>query len=93
MTGTNKKMNFPIMKGIKISEEQAKNWDVQLIRNALDGDSNEDELKGCLKVYNYLFEKITGNFKIFEFIQKTDESLIEYIENHEEFDKVLELIN
>ncbi len=86
-------MNFPILKAIKINEEQNKNWNPKLIRESLEGNSNEDEIKGILKVYNYLFEKITGNYKIFEFIQKTDESIIEYIENHEEFDKVLELIN
>lgn len=50
------------------------------------------ELKGILKVYNLLFSKITTNFRIFEFIQKTDNSIIEFIENHEEFDKAVELV-
>jgi len=50
------------------------------------------QLKGVLKVYNVLFSKITTNFKIFEFIQKTDNSIIEFIESHEEFTKAVELV-
>ena len=60
--------------------------DVKLI------ETNDSELKGILKVYNILFSKITTNFKIFEYIQKTDNSIIEFIENHEEFDKAVELV-
>ncbi len=47
-------MNFPVMKGIKISEEQAKNWDVNLVRNALD--SNGSESKDLLQNFKRLYE-------------------------------------
>ena len=62
-------MNFPIMKGIKINEEQAKNWDVNLIREFLDSNDTNDNLNilremfenGVIKVYkdkmNEIYEK------------------------------------
>jgi len=36
MTGENKKLNFPVYKGIRINEKQAKRWDTETIRNFLD---------------------------------------------------------
>ena len=37
MTGKNKKLNFPILKQIRINQEQAEKWDSKAIRNFLEG--------------------------------------------------------
>lgn len=36
MTGKNKKMNFPILKTIRINEDQNKQWNAKNIRHFLD---------------------------------------------------------
>lgn len=89
--------NFEFIKSIKLNQEQIDNWDSKKIKAFLDGslkpkETNDSELIGILKVYNHLFSKITTNFRIFKFIQKTDNSIIEFIENHKEFDKAVELV-
>lgn len=54
--------------------------------------SDNKELLGIIKIYNLLFAKITRNHKILDSIEKADNSIIEFIENHEEFTKALELV-
>ena len=80
MTGKNKKMNFSIFKGIKINEVQNENWNPKLIRFFLE--NNPIEL---LKFYSEFFKDnldyLLNNSKISE-----------YILNHEEFDKIEEVI-
>ena len=95
--GRPKGKNFEFHKSIKLNQEQANNWEVNKVKAFLDGslkpkEITDSELLGIIKVYNLLFTKITTNFKIFEFIQKTDNSIIEFIENHEEFSKAVELV-
>ena len=101
--GRPKGKKFEFYKGIKLNQKQADNWDVNKVKAFLDGsfeskevvelkETNDSELKGIIKVYNLLFSKITTNFKVFEFIQKIDNSIIEFIENHDEFTKAVEMV-
>lgn len=63
MTGTMKKMNFPILKAIKINEEQNNNWNPKLIRNALD--SNRVDIKELLqKLYDMMRIKMKVRFDL-----------------------------
>ncbi len=80
MTGKNKKMNFPVFKAIKISKAQDENWNPKLIRSVLE--NNPIKL---LEFYNNFFK---DNI---DYLLK-DTKISEYILNHEEFDKVEEII-
>ena len=63
MTGLSKRMNFPILKAIKISEEQNRNWNPKLIRNALD--SNMPDTKDLLqKLYDIMRIKMKVRFDL-----------------------------
>lgn len=89
--------NFEFIKSIKLNQEQRDNWNPKKVKAFLDGsiipkEINDSEIIGILKVQNLLFTKIINNFEIFKFIQKTDNSIIEFIKNHEEFSKAVELV-
>lgn len=43
MTGKDKKMNFPIVRNIRINDQQNNKWDPKLIRGYLDGKAIERE--------------------------------------------------
>jgi len=67
MTGAGKSVNYPIFKGIRISKEQAENWDPDKIRQFLDNDNSaaldiirEMFEKGVIKVYA---EKLTEKYR------------------------------
>jgi len=74
MTGADKKLNYPVYKGIKLTEEQSQNWDPEKIRKLLNGNGYEsnmntrilhdkidklEKFKEGYKQYNLLFEKLT----------------------------------
>ena len=80
MTGADKKLNFPVYKGIKITEDQEKNWNAENIRKYLDGNGdyennmntrilhdkidNLEKFKEGYKQFNTLFETLMKNANI-----------------------------
>ncbi len=65
--------NYPIMKGIKLSEDQAKKWHVSNIREFLDcnGPSYIKDLETIIKAFTDIFLK--RDDINFEFISKHQE--------------------
>jgi len=72
MTGKNKKLNFPIFKGLKINEAQNENWNPKLIRKVLE--SNPIEL------LKQLCELMDEKMDFVKTPVEEDEKLIEQIE-------------
>lgn len=58
MTGTNKKMNFPILKAIRLTEEQDKKWDSKKIRSFLGGSSIEEDVEFLKSLYELMGTKM-----------------------------------
>jgi len=44
MTGKDKKMNYPVIKHIRITDQQNANWDYKKVRGFLSGNSNNTEI-------------------------------------------------
>ena len=67
MTGRDKKMNYPIIKHLRINEQQNANWDFKKVRAFLDNRNQLDILremfeKGVIKVYK---DKLTEEYQKF----------------------------
>lgn len=71
MTGSNKKMNFPIIKQIRLNEQQALNWNAKAIRSFLDKNSND-----FLEVLREMFEN--GVLKVYK--NKMNEKYLKCLE-------------
>jgi len=66
MTGKNKKMNFPVIKHIRITREQAKNWNPDKIRHQLDINFNGNSKRidsDRQSNKNQLVDKIVSNMR------------------------------
>ena len=67
MTGKNKKMNYPVFKAIRLSENQAKKWNTALIRKFLDNETvyntedNQNETKEVLQKSKDYYEILGVN--------------------------------
>lgn len=53
MTGKDKKMNFPIVRNIRLNQRQNEEWNPKLIRGFLDGNSN-DIMKDFKRLYQIM---------------------------------------
>ena len=64
MTGKEKRMNFPIVRNIRLNERQNDKWNPKLIRGFLDGNSN-DVMKDFKRLYQimniFLLPRINEN--------------------------------
>ena len=82
MTGKDKKMNFPIVRNIRLNEQQNDKWNPKLIRGFLEGNSN-DVMKDFKRLYQimnvFLLPKINENK-----IAEIPHSVLEELENLEE---------
>ena len=82
MTGKDKKMNFPIIRNIRLNEQQNDKWNPKLIRGFLEGNSN-DVMKDFKRLYQimniFLLPKINESK-----IAEIPHSVLEELENLEE---------
>lgn len=83
MTGKDKKMNFPIVRNIRLNEQQSDKWDPKLIRGFLDGKTDNNVMKDLKRLYQimnvFLLPKI-NDIKIAEI----PNSVLEELEQLEE---------
>ena len=82
MTGKDKKMNFPIIRNIRLNQKQNDKWNPKNIRAFLEGNSN-DVMKDFKRLYQimnvFLLPKINENK-----IAEIPNSVLEELENLEE---------
>lgn len=85
MTGKDKKMNFPIIRNIRLNQKQNEKWDPKSIRAFLEGKAIErgpDENSQILlkALYNLMSEKMdfieTPSDQDIEIITKTKEVIV-----------------
>ena len=82
MTGKDKKMNFPIVRNIRLNQRQNEKWNPKLIRELLDGKSNGvmKDFKRLYQIMNvFLLPKINENK-----IAEIPNSVLEELEHLEE---------
>jgi len=83
MTGKDKKMNFPIVRNIRLNERQSDKWDTKSIRGFLDGKTDDNAMKDLKRLYQimnvFLLPKI-NDIKIAEI----PNSVLEELEQLEE---------
>ena len=71
MTGENKPNNYPVNKAIRITEEQASNWNPEAIRDLLDKKPNGKAIELLKELYDIMGEFMQPNpDKIDAFISK-----------------------
>jgi len=83
MTGKDKKMNFPIVRNIRLNELQNDKWNPKQIREFLDGKTDNNVMKDLKRLYQimnvFLLPKINENK-----IAEIPNSVLEELENLEE---------
>lgn len=83
MTGKDKKMNFPIVRNIRLNERQSDKWSPKQIRDFLDGKIDNNAMKDLKRLYQimnvFLLPKI-NDIKIAEI----PDSVLEELEHLEE---------
>jgi len=81
MTGKDKKMNFPIVRNIRLNHRQNEKWNPKLIRELLDGKSNGvmKDFKRLYQIMNIFLLPRINDIKIAEI----PNSVLEELENLE----------
>ena len=83
MTGKDKQMNFPIVKNIRLNQQQSDKWNSKLIRGFLDGKTDNDVMKDLKRLYQimnvFLLPKINDTK-----IAEIPNSVLEELEQLEE---------
>jgi len=82
MTGKDKKMNFPLVRNIRLNQRQDDKWNPKLIRGFLDGKTDNNVMKDFKRLYQvmnvYLLPRINENK-----IAEIPNSVIEELESIE----------
>lgn len=83
MTGKDKKMNFPIVRNIRLNEQQSDKWSPKQIREFLDGKTDNNVMKDLKRLYQimnvFLLPKINDTK-----IAEIPNSVLEELEQLEE---------
>ena len=83
MTGKDKKMNFPIVRNIRLNEQQSDKWNPKSIRGFLDGKIDNNVMKDLKRLYQimniFLLPRINENK-----IAEIPNSVLEELERLEE---------
>ncbi|MHA1192222.1 MAG: hypothetical protein ACTSP9_07985 [Promethearchaeota archaeon] len=80
-----------ITKSIKLDLEESEIWNSKKVHAFLQGkEGNSNELKIVLRVYHTLFNNLIS--KHFNMISENAPELLEYINSHDEFNKIGDLL-